>query len=191
MKPITAEWVRKAEGDLEAALKTYRARKIPVYDAACYHCQQCAEKYLKAKLVEAGIVYTKTHDLQSLLKLILPVEPGWLALDPQLDALNKFAVAYRYIPATTQLKQMQNKPSRIAAPCAASFAKHSAFRFSRKNEFTRKVSARASRYSFHWLSSQRNFVLPGPYRIAERSRQNAQAEGPLCIDAQKSGCGCS
>lgn len=96
MKPITAEWVRKAEGDWEAAQKMYRARKIPVYDVACYHCQQCAEKYLKAKLVEAGIAFSKTHNLQSLLKLILPIEPGWLSLDPQIDALNKFAVVYRY-----------------------------------------------------------------------------------------------
>jgi HEPN domain-containing protein len=53
-------------------------------------------KYLKAKLVEAGVAFAKAHDLQSLLKLILPVEPGWLALDPQLDALSKFAVVYRY-----------------------------------------------------------------------------------------------
>jgi HEPN domain-containing protein len=96
MKPVTAEWVRKAEGDFETALKTYRARKVPVYDAACYHCQQCAEKYLKAKLVEAGITFTKTHDLVSLLKLILPIEPNWLPLQPRLDALNKFAVDYRY-----------------------------------------------------------------------------------------------
>lgn len=96
MKPITAEWIRKAEGDWEAAQKMYRARKIPLYDAACYHCQQCAEKYLKAKLVEVGIAFAKTHDLQSLLKLILPVELDWLSLDPQLDALNKFAVVYRY-----------------------------------------------------------------------------------------------
>ena len=96
MKPITAEWVRKAEDDWEVALKTYRARKFPVYDAACYHCQQCAEKYLKAKLVEAGIAFIKTHDLPSLLMLILPVEPSWLALQLQLDALNKFAVVYRY-----------------------------------------------------------------------------------------------
>ena len=96
MKPITAEWVRKAEGDWEAAQKMYRARKIPLYDAACYHCQQCAEKYLKAKLIEAGIAFAKTHDLPSLLKLILPSDPGWLSLDPQLDALNKFAVVYRY-----------------------------------------------------------------------------------------------
>ena len=96
MKHLTTEWVRKAEGDWEAAQKMYRARKFPVYDAACYHCQQCAEKYLKAKLVEAGIAVAKTHDLLSLLKLILPIEPNWLSIQPQLDALNKFAVVYRY-----------------------------------------------------------------------------------------------
>jgi HEPN domain-containing protein len=84
MKPITADWVRKAEGDFEAALKTYRARKVPVFDASCYHCQQCAEKYLKAKLVEAGVAFTKTHDLLSLLKLVLPIESD--------------QAGYRYLP---------------------------------------------------------------------------------------------
>lgn len=96
MTPLTAEWVKKAEGDWEAAQKMYRARKFPVYDAACYHCQQCAEKYLKARLVEAGVVVPKTHDLLGLLKLVLPLEPNWLSIQPQLDALNKFAVVYRY-----------------------------------------------------------------------------------------------
>jgi HEPN domain-containing protein len=80
MKPITAEWVKKAEGDWEVAQKAYRARKNPVYDAACFHSQQCVEKYLKARLVEAGIAFTKTHNLLSLLNLALPIEPAWLAL---------------------------------------------------------------------------------------------------------------
>jgi HEPN domain-containing protein len=96
MKLATVEWVSKAEGDWEIALKAYRARKKPVYDAACYRSQQCAEKYLKGRLVEAGIAFTKTHDLLTLLNLILPIEPGWLVLHPQLNALNRFAVLYRY-----------------------------------------------------------------------------------------------
>ncbi len=96
MKPITAEWVNKAEDDWEVAQKTYRARKKPVYDATCFNCQQCAEKYLKAKLIEVGIAFPKTHDLPTLLSLILPIEPTWLALQPQLNSLNKFSVVYRY-----------------------------------------------------------------------------------------------
>jgi len=77
-------------------LKSYRARKKPAYNAACFHAQQCAEKYLKARLVEAGIVFTKTHDLINLLSLALQVESTWASLQPELDALNKYAVEYRY-----------------------------------------------------------------------------------------------
>ncbi len=53
MKPITLEWIDKAEGDWHSAQREYRARLRPNYDAACFHAQQCAEKYLKARLEEA------------------------------------------------------------------------------------------------------------------------------------------
>ena len=32
-------------------------------DAVCFHCQQCAEKYLKARLQQDRIVFGKTHNL--------------------------------------------------------------------------------------------------------------------------------
>src|ERR1044072_3495353 len=96
MKPSTAGWVEKAEGDWEIAQRAYRARKKPIYDAACFHCQQCVEKYLKARLNEAGIAFAKMHDLLNLLSLALPVEPGWVALHAHLVALNPYAVLYRY-----------------------------------------------------------------------------------------------
>jgi HEPN domain-containing protein len=41
--------VTKAEGDFLTAGRELRARKSPNYDAVCFHAQQCAEKYLKAK----------------------------------------------------------------------------------------------------------------------------------------------
>jgi HEPN domain-containing protein len=56
MKASTVEWVEKAEVDWEVAQRAYRARKVALYDAACFHCQQCIEKYLKARLNEAGVV---------------------------------------------------------------------------------------------------------------------------------------
>jgi HEPN domain-containing protein len=96
MKPSTAEWVSKAEGDWEMALKGYRARKNPVYDAACYHSQQCAEKYLKASFVEAGIAVARTHDLLKLLNRLLPSHPHWLMLNTPLGSLTKYSVLYRY-----------------------------------------------------------------------------------------------
>src|SRR5262245_55415528 len=73
MKPITLEWVAKAEGDWDTAQREYRARRRPNYDAACFHAQQCAEKYLKARLEEAVIAFGRTHNLVSLLTLVLAV----------------------------------------------------------------------------------------------------------------------
>jgi HEPN domain-containing protein len=96
MKPSTLEWVDKAEADFAAAQTLYRARKRPNYDAACFHTQQCAEKYLKARLEEAGSTIPKTHNLYALLTLVLPLEPGRCALATDLNILSVFAVAYRY-----------------------------------------------------------------------------------------------
>lgn len=96
MKPLTLEWIDKAEGDWASAQRELRARKRPNYDAACFHAQQCAEKYLKAKLEEAGIAFGRTHNLIALLAVALLVEPGWIVLQPNLNALNVYAVLYRY-----------------------------------------------------------------------------------------------
>ncbi len=52
MKPLTREWVDKAEGDRSTAQRELRVRKSPNFDAVCFHAQQCAEKYLKALLQE-------------------------------------------------------------------------------------------------------------------------------------------
>ena len=88
--------IGKAEDDWHVAELSYRARKHPSYDAAVFHAQQCAEKYLKARLEEAGIAFSRTHDLLVLHHLVLSVEPGWIVLQPFLIFLNPFAVAYRY-----------------------------------------------------------------------------------------------
>ena len=96
MKPTTLEWITKAEEDWHVAQMSYRARKHPSYDAAAFHSQQCVEKYLKARLEEAGIPFKRTHDLLVLHQLVLTVEPGWTVLQSALIFLNPFAVAFRY-----------------------------------------------------------------------------------------------
>jgi len=78
------------------AQMTYRSRKHPSYDASAFHSQQCAEKYLKARLEEGGISFIRTHDLLVLHQRVLVVEPTWIVLQPFLIFLNPFAVAYRY-----------------------------------------------------------------------------------------------
>jgi HEPN domain-containing protein len=95
MNPITLEWVEKAEGDFATAERELAVRVDPNYDAVCFHAQQCAEKYLKARLQEAGIPFGKTHDLSMLLSMLLPAEPTWTAMLPDLQTLATYAVAYR------------------------------------------------------------------------------------------------
>ena len=96
MKPLTAEWVSKAEGDFNVMERESRVRKDPSFDGICFHAQQCAEKYLKARLCQAGIHFTKVHDLPSLLSQVLPSEPLWESYRADLAYLSDFAVHFRY-----------------------------------------------------------------------------------------------
>jgi len=96
MKTLTHEWVKKAEGDFISAQREYRARKHPNYDSACFHAQQCVEKYLKARLIEAELPFTKTHDLTYLASLLSSVEPFLSAYLQELRELTDYAVEFRY-----------------------------------------------------------------------------------------------
>lgn len=96
MNPITQEWVDKAEGDFATAGRELNVTASPNYDAVCFHAQQCIEKYLKARLQEAGVQFGKTHDLSVLLNSALPIEPTWQMMLADLQTLSAFAVAYRY-----------------------------------------------------------------------------------------------
>jgi HEPN domain-containing protein len=95
MQPVTREWIEKAEGDFRTALREFRARKNPNFDAACFHAQQCAEKYMKAYLQEKSVSVDKTHDLVRLLSL-MPMAIGLQAMQPQLALLSAAAVEFRY-----------------------------------------------------------------------------------------------
>jgi HEPN domain-containing protein len=97
MKADTREWVRCAEEDFQVASSQFRIRtKRPTTNAIGFHCQQCVEKYLKARLAEAGSSIPKVHDLMLLLQRLLPSEPLWGPFAPTLRGLNDYAVKFRY-----------------------------------------------------------------------------------------------
>jgi HEPN domain-containing protein len=104
MKPLTIEWVEKAENDWNSLHREIRARKNPNYDAACFFAQQCAENYLKARLVEADIFFQKTHDLTYLLELVKPLEPLWAAYEQKMRVLTDYAIEFRYPGASADLE---------------------------------------------------------------------------------------
>ncbi|MCI0695284.1 HEPN domain-containing protein [candidate division KSB1 bacterium] len=96
MHVLTQEWVDKAEGDFHTANREMRVRKAPNYDAVCFHCQQCVEKYLKAYLQEHGQRFRPVHDLIEFLELCLPYDSAFELQRDLLKELTKYAVGVRY-----------------------------------------------------------------------------------------------
>ena len=113
MRPLTTEWIQKAEGDLATAHRELRARKAPNFDAACFHAQQSAEKYLKALLQENAFVFGKTHNLSLILDLLHERYPRLELLQPTLAILNAYAVEYRY-PGESADKEVARQAVKMA-----------------------------------------------------------------------------
>ena len=70
---ISKQWIAKAKNDLLNANNNLKAEETP-FDTVCFHCQQAAEKFLKAYLVANGNSYTISHDLVLILERILPFD---------------------------------------------------------------------------------------------------------------------
>lgn len=90
-----ASWAERAEEDYLMARSALR-RKRPLAYSACFHAQQCAEKYLKALLVAKGLVFPKTHDLLVLRDLIEKSGVTIAVEAKQLQILSDYAVWTRY-----------------------------------------------------------------------------------------------
>ena len=71
---LALAWLEKAWHDLETARRLTESPR-PITDVAVYHCQQAAEKSLKALLVGRGVAILKTHDLMALLSLCIASYP--------------------------------------------------------------------------------------------------------------------
>jgi HEPN domain-containing protein len=91
MQTLTAAWAQKAEADLDTARREIRVEEGPNYDAVCFHAQQSALKYLKARLLKADIPFPSTSHLVVLLELCMDVEPEWEVFRPHLRSLNHLA----------------------------------------------------------------------------------------------------
>lgn len=105
MKRQTGQWVQKAEEDRDGA-RGLAKRAPPLRDLACFHCQQSAEKYLKAMLQELGTQFPKTHKLEDLLDLLVVKVAPLKSLRRSLASLSQYAVEYRYPGERATSRQM-------------------------------------------------------------------------------------
>ena len=88
-----AEWIRKAKGDLRTA-QVVLANQLD--EAAVYHCQQTAEKALKAFLTLSQIAFRKTHNLKELGDACTVLDPTLKPIAEMADELTEYAWLFRY-----------------------------------------------------------------------------------------------
>src|SRR5262245_58921154 len=106
MKRQTQVWVQKAEEDMGGA-RNAAAHRPPLRNVAAFHCQQAAEKYLKALLQEVGAAVPRTHDLGDLLDLLLPHYDTLRGLRRSVKSLIRYAVEYRYPGKSATTREME------------------------------------------------------------------------------------
>ena len=88
-------WYAKADDDLETARRVLGPER-PLPAIACYHAQQCAEKYLKGYLVAHGVPFRFVHDLGYLIDLCTSLDPAFADLLPAAITLNPYVGTARY-----------------------------------------------------------------------------------------------
>ena len=99
-------WLRKAESDSLALEVTLGAGAL---DAACFHAQQSAEKYLKAFLTHQEIPFPYTHNLTKLVELCAGIDSEFRSLLPRVEALTPYAVRPRYDPYFSPNQETANQ----------------------------------------------------------------------------------
>ena len=95
LSTIVQSWVQKAEHDFGTANLILKSKDDELADMACYHAQQCAEKYIKVLFIKKGLDVPRIHDLLELAKKLPPKDQAKFSLDALSD-LNSFAVDVRY-----------------------------------------------------------------------------------------------
>ena len=88
-------WVEKAENDFRNAEYVLTLTENCPFDTVSYHCQQCAEKYLKATLIYRAVDFPRTHDLVVLFNLLRQVETLSLHIQ-DVQPLNRYSIEARY-----------------------------------------------------------------------------------------------
>jgi HEPN domain-containing protein len=88
-------WLQRARSDLALARAALEASSVLLEDA-CYHAQQCAEKALKALLVQRKVNFPRTHVLEALVDLLVVAGVDLPAEVDEAFTLTQYAVQTRY-----------------------------------------------------------------------------------------------
>lgn len=107
-KELVNEWLRFAEMDLNCAKNLLETMHPKPLEIVCYHCQQSAEKYLKALLLYFGEEPEKTHDLTKLANDLRKYSDIPIDFPNLLNILTIYGVQARY-PNEISVDEAQTK----------------------------------------------------------------------------------
>ena len=117
---VVSGWLAVVDDDLRQVVNNLRG-PLPSLSGAAYHCQQAAEKLVKAALAAASIEFPKTHDIAALVGL-LPANHRLKDRLMRLQALTPYGVAYRYpseddwdVPSAASIEEWQREIEAIRA----------------------------------------------------------------------------
>jgi HEPN domain-containing protein len=89
------KWIRFAQNDFDLAIIASE-RFRPFIEGACYHCQQSAEKILKAYIIAQTGSRTKSHELEDLLDECIKYSVGFNDFRNGCKDLEPYTVLARY-----------------------------------------------------------------------------------------------
>ena len=120
-------WLRHAQEDARIA-RGCLDLVPPSFGGAAYHCQQAAEKLLKGFLVRANADFSRTHDLDRLAEMVVPLFPSISPLIAPMRQWTSWSAAYRYpgeadpepVPDSATLEDALDQISRLSAVLGAS-----------------------------------------------------------------------
>jgi HEPN domain-containing protein len=92
---LVRHWLERAQVDLRSA-QVDLSVEPPITEDACFHCQQVAEKTLKAFLVHHGVEFEHTHQIERLIQQCADINPVFVELHETADRLTSYAVRFRY-----------------------------------------------------------------------------------------------
>ena len=117
MSAAKPSWLGYAKADLDSAKKLSNDADAP-WHLVCYLCQQCAEKCLKAYLLNHGWRLKKIHEVVKLLEEAKQRDTSLATVDREADLLNAYTHIGRY-----PLLAMSNQDGRNAIAAAETISR--------------------------------------------------------------------
>jgi HEPN domain-containing protein len=96
-KEYTRAWLHKAGSDLKNAQLIMSSHdEAPPLDTVCFHCQQAAEKFLKAFLVYHDRLFPYSHNLADPVAACMELDRSFISIQRKAETLTPYAVEIRH-----------------------------------------------------------------------------------------------